>query len=676
MASRALGASLALATAAAFVVSIASSAWWSGHPVVEGKEITAKHVFAGPLGATGCNTGGDGSCEAIALASDIRLVGYGTLAATALATIFAVILLFAASRISERRKGIALASLAFTLIAAGAGVAFLALGPGLQTSQHVEVPIGWGTFVFGGGVVTSLLATIVARSLEPEPLRLKSPDAPAHRESAPPAPTTPPTQAPLHAPLALAATVPAQALATVPPSPAMAAPPPAVVASPAPPAPHRAAVMTAQTEAAALLVTQRASAPPPAAPPPRPAIAPTTPPAPSASGAPPLPGIAPASASSSRVKAASVPPPLRPPSPSEVPPRSRTPSAAGSDVFAVMPLASDAGSSAKNGSDNGPARPFALGSDSLRPKSPSSAPLTDALRPKSPSNVPPPPRDPLRPKPTTSSPLDKRPIVPPPAVGTKPAPPARGTAGVSPPTAKPLPGLTRPSPPRVPTQHATPPPAAATGTDAATANRPQAGRSANAASPPRSPTLATAVPPPPVETDDKPSTAAVALPTTPPKPRADTDARTGKNRIVDATEPNLPAAPPRASTEVEAVDAVRETTAQTLMAPEPPPPRDPEDLLKTFEANPKSFDRSAKEPSAAGASASPQAPIPTLERTAGPGERAVQVPISTAPSTLPPPKQLDAEPSGPSPACPQCEAPMSWVEEHLRFYCRQCRMYF
>src|SRR5690606_18100066 len=149
MASRALGASLALATAAAFVVSIASSAWWSGHPVVEGKEITAKHVFAGPLGATGCNTGGDGSCEAIALASDIRLVGYGTLAATALATIFAVILLFAASRISERRKGIALASLAFTLIAAGAGVAFLALGPGLQTSQHVEVPIGWGTFVFG-----------------------------------------------------------------------------------------------------------------------------------------------------------------------------------------------------------------------------------------------------------------------------------------------------------------------------------------------------------------------------------------------------------------------------------------------------------------------------------------------------------------------------------------------
>ena len=35
-----------------------------------------------------------------------------------------------------------------------------------------------------------------------------------------------------------------------------------------------------------------------------------------------------------------------------------------------------------------------------------------------------------------------------------------------------------------------------------------------------------------------------------------------------------------------------------------------------------------------------------------------------------------AESTGPTPACPQCEAPMAWVEEHLRFYCKQCRMYF
>ena len=50
------------------------------------------------------------------------------------------------------------------------------------------------------------------------------------------------------------------------------------------------------------------------------------------------------------------------------------------------------------------------------------------------------------------------------------------------------------------------------------------------------------------------------------------------------------------------------------------------------------------------------------------------LPISTAPAELPPPAEVKA--GGPSPACPQCEAPMAWVEEHLRFYCKSCRMYF
>lgn len=52
-----------------------------------------------------------------------------------------------------------------------------------------------------------------------------------------------------------------------------------------------------------------------------------------------------------------------------------------------------------------------------------------------------------------------------------------------------------------------------------------------------------------------------------------------------------------------------------------------------------------------------------------------QVPLSTAPTSLPPPKTVQM-PAGPTPACPQCESPMAWVEEHLRFYCKQCRMYF
>jgi hypothetical protein len=53
-----------------------------------------------------------------------------------------------------------------------------------------------------------------------------------------------------------------------------------------------------------------------------------------------------------------------------------------------------------------------------------------------------------------------------------------------------------------------------------------------------------------------------------------------------------------------------------------------------------------------------------------------QVPISTAPSSLSPPQATEAMASGPTPACPQCDSPMAWVDLHLRFYCRQCRMYF
>jgi hypothetical protein len=64
-----------------------------------------------------------------------------------------------------------------------------------------------------------------------------------------------------------------------------------------------------------------------------------------------------------------------------------------------------------------------------------------------------------------------------------------------------------------------------------------------------------------------------------------------------------------------------------------------------------------------------------LRREPGPSAES-KVPLSTAPSTLPPPTDKQSSVSGPSPACPQCEAPMAWVEEHLRFYCKSCKMYF
>lgn len=64
------------------------------------------------------------------------------------------------------------------------------------------------------------------------------------------------------------------------------------------------------------------------------------------------------------------------------------------------------------------------------------------------------------------------------------------------------------------------------------------------------------------------------------------------------------------------------------------------------------------------------------EPVADPTSPQVEVPISTAPASLPPPKKAALTNSDQSPACPQCEAGMAWVDEHLRFYCGECRMYF
>jgi hypothetical protein len=68
----------------------------------------------------------------------------------------------------------------------------------------------------------------------------------------------------------------------------------------------------------------------------------------------------------------------------------------------------------------------------------------------------------------------------------------------------------------------------------------------------------------------------------------------------------------------------------------------------------------------------PRASQPAPRATPAP----VKPPLSTAPPSLPPPKTANIPATGPTPACPQCEAPMAWVEEHLRFYCKSCRMYF
>ena len=144
--------------------------------------------------------------------------------------------------------------------------------------------------------------------------------------------------------------------------------------------------------------------------------------------------------------------------------------------------------------------------------------------------------------------------------------------------------------------------------------------------------------------------------------RADTDMRTGGNRIGDNTAVGLMAAPPPPAIlpgddeEFNRAGSQSENTSQTQL---------PEELQG---------DSSSKTPiPTLDRAEQPRTPIPQLD---APRERGTTKPISTAPTSLPPPKKVEAVPSGPTPACPQCESPMAWVEEHLRFYCRECRMYF
>src|SRR5215831_3179924 len=110
MAARALGAILAVVAALAFTGSLVSGVaggaipgWWDGHPRVGGKVIERKDIHAGLLAATGCNNGAESTCNtALDIGTTTRNVGYGELAATGLADLFAILLIFSAYRVGDR----------------------------------------------------------------------------------------------------------------------------------------------------------------------------------------------------------------------------------------------------------------------------------------------------------------------------------------------------------------------------------------------------------------------------------------------------------------------------------------------------------------------------------------------------------------------------------------------
>src|SRR3569623_1819622 len=236
MPTRALGALLAAIAAAAFVVSSVSGAWWDGHPRVDGRVFTAKDVHIGLLGGTGCNTGGTGECQPLPLGSTFTTVAYGELGGLALPTAFAILIAGAAWRVWDSRKRLAKLGMVLVSLAAAGAVGLLVLGPQIKTTQNVVPPIGWGFFLFGGGIVAMFGASLATRRVEREPLRLKSAPKQAPQPAPMPAPLSP---APQLRPLYDMHAATPQGFAATPPGtqsqPPFAAPPAPPVLQPVPP---------------------------------------------------------------------------------------------------------------------------------------------------------------------------------------------------------------------------------------------------------------------------------------------------------------------------------------------------------------------------------------------------------------------------------------------------------
>lgn len=145
--------------------------------------------------------------------------------------------------------------------------------------------------------------------------------------------------------------------------------------------------------------------------------------------------------------------------------------------------------------------------------------------------------------------------------------------------------------------------------------------------------------------------------------------------------------PPALPTLIHAVPPPPSATAEPVSPPgapdEPPNPEATSDPTLTTTAIGTEAQSDAEDiitANMAAASPAAETPPPSVEAVEppapDPAPPPVDVPISTAPASLPPPKKAAPADSELAAACPQCEAAMAWVEEHLRFYCGECRMYF
>jgi len=628
MGSRALGALLAVTAAIAFAGALASGVlagaivpgWWDGHPQIGDKVIERKDIHVGLLGASGCNLGETVECQPLDVGSELEILGYVELGLGGLAMLFAIALAVSAWRIGDGRKTVAKLALIVAALAS-IGVALLMIrGPDLEAGQPVNVPIGFGLILFWSGAGATAIAAIATMRVRKEPLRLK-PSLPHVDVPSPQPVDVRDLLVQQHDTLRPAALGPEPRIgAPQPPSP-----PPGPVVERAPqlrplydmhgviPAPAPPAMPTrAPTPMPRASVEAIVGLPQP---PPRPTPAPPPhhpPPQP-----PPPPGVAHAMAPEPGTIAAHPAPPPRPtPPPPAIPP--------------------------------------------ARPTPPPTAPPPIAGR----QAAPPPPHDHER--------AESGPIDPPPPVAPVAPVPLVPTAPLVMPVAIPALRAAALTTPKRSSASQLPAPKAAPGRSSKPSiSLPAIGKKTppggDRAMPEKRSTIAIAVPPPPksdterskvvparedTESDGKLEAAmretdyvtAVEIDA---EAKAAANAAAADRRRHDGEAPTVPARPP--------VDDDQETAAR--------------ERVSASEINVK--------PAVAQAvvAYAPVLPAPEPAPTPEPAAPA-KLPISTAPASLPPPKNAQVATSGPTPACPQCEAPMAWVEEHLRFYCKQCRMYF
>jgi hypothetical protein len=534
MASRAVGALLALAAAVLLAVSLVTSAWWSGHPQVDGRTIDAKDAYIGVHAAIGCNSGGAGDCIAIEVGDTFRYVGYGELAIGGLATLLALALATRLWRGGSRKKGVPGLSLVAVLLAAGVGAALLVLGPDIQSSQKVSVPIGWGFFVFWGGIASGALASVIALAARLEPLRLRT------------------------------------SMAAVQPPPG--------------------------TFDVREILREQHDSLRPAALGPEPKLG--------ANDAPQL-GIAPAPLFNAA-------PQLRPLYDAQgggivpAPPKPVLP------TRAPTPLPRSA-----IGALSGIPTPAPVGGGG----------------PKTIGSLPPPPA-------AAASRSDSEPIDP-------PAPAARPPVRKSVPPPMIQPPKTLPPPSRVKPPSMAPP-------------QPRAERSSKS-------TISHAIPPPPTPE------------TQPPPP-----VLPARSSVRQSTEQDDRLETAMRETEaITAVEIDREGKAAAAAGVSDTPATGTPEVVEVSDTSQMSSQIGDRTDVGVEVHVSTTLATPTsaiieaqADPDAPPARPSAQIPVSTAPASLPPPKDAPAVSAGPTPACPQCESPMRWVEEHLRFYCKQCRMYF